>query len=288
MLKGFVKILSRLPLGVHYWIADYILYPLIVYVVRYRRKLVQKNLRESFPEMSKAQLSRIERDFYHQFTYTAVETVYGYHLTNDELRPHILIENTEMLNDLVSKAGGGIITMGHLGNWEWLASLQNWLDEPILLLDIYRSQRNKAMDELMLDIRAQRDGECVEKKRILREMIRYRAEKRPVLVGLINDQKPRPEVTRTWLTFLNHDTGFLDGAEVLAKKFNYPIFFMHITRNKRGYYIGRVVLLSDNPTSTAEGEITTAFAREVEKNIIEQPCLWLWTHNRWKWKRAKS
>ena len=33
MLKFFVSILSRLPLGVHYWFADYLIYPLIGYVL---------------------------------------------------------------------------------------------------------------------------------------------------------------------------------------------------------------------------------------------------------------
>ena len=36
-----------------------------------------------------------------------------------------------------------------------------------------------------------------------------------------------------------------------------------------------------------EGEITKAYARELEQNIQEQPHLWLWTHNRWKWKRPQ-
>ena len=53
MLKGLVSILSHMPLGVHYFFADWLIYPLMYYVVRYRRKMVRKNLRLSFPEKSK-------------------------------------------------------------------------------------------------------------------------------------------------------------------------------------------------------------------------------------------
>ena len=43
--------------------------------------------------------------------------------------------------------------------------------------------------------------------------------------------------------------------------------------------------LAADPKHTEEGEITTSYARALEQNIIEQPFMWLWTHNRWKWKR---
>lgn len=122
----------------------------------------------------------------------------------------------------------------------------------------------------------------MEKQRVLREMVRYRAEKKPVTVGLLSDQKPRPEVTRRRVPFLNRETGFLDGGEVLGKKFGYPVFYLYITREKRGYY--RVVMktLAASPKETVEGAITASYARILEQNIREQPALWLWTHNRWK------
>jgi len=43
--------------------------------------------------------------------------------------------------------------------------------------------------------------------------------------------------------------------------------------------------IAADPKSTAEGDITTAYAQMLEQNILEQPELWLWTHNRWKWHR---
>lgn len=288
MLRLIVSILSRLPLSVHYFFADWLIYPLMMYVVRYRRRLVAKNLRLSFPDKTAAERHQIARDFYHQFCYTLVETIYGSRRTNDELRERELFENAETVNRAAKEYGGCIVMMAHMGNWEWKASCQNWFDPDVTELNIYRKLKNEKMDALMLDIRSKRDGQCVEKQRILREMVRYRAAKKPIVVGLIADQKPRPEVTRTWLTFLNQETGFLDGGEMLAKKFNYPVFALHVRRPKRGYYESRFDLISMTPQDTADGEITTAYARLLEKNILEQPELWLWTHNRFKWKRPND
>ena len=285
MLLYCTALLSRLPLGVHYWLSDWILFPLLYYVARYRRKTVDKNLRNAFPEKSEQERRQIARAFYHNFCDVMVETVYGYHCPADEMKQRVEIIGMDEANKLIDAAGGGIFMLAHMGNWEWQASVQQWLSPGVTELNVYRQLKNQRFDALMLAIRARRGGECVEKKQLLRTMVQYRAQQRPFTVGLICDQKPRPEVTRTWLTFLNQETGFLDGGEVLAKKFNIPVFYGHMARVSRGQYRSEVRLLSAAPLDTKEGEITTAFAKALEQNIGEQPHLWLWSHNRWKWKR---
>ena len=283
MLKGLVKILSRMPLNVHYFFADGLIYPLMYYVVRYRRKMVRKNLRLSFPEKSEGERQAIAKAFYHQFCDTIVEIIYGYRISDEEMKERVVFEGMEELNKLVDAAGGGIFMLAHFGCWEWLASVQQWVSPGVTEMNIYRRLKSKAMDDLMLAIRAKRGGVCVEKQWILREMVRFRAEKKPFTIGLLSDQKPRPEVTRTWTTFLHQETGFLDGGEVLGKKFGIPVFYAHIRREKRGYYRVQMIPLCATPKESAEGEITKAYARALERNIQEQPELWLWTHNRWKW-----
>lgn len=285
MLLSIAACLSRLPLGVHYWFADWILYPMMYHVVRYRRKMVDKNLRMAFPDKSEAERKQIRRAFYHQFCDTMVESIYGYRCSEDEMRERVVFEGMEETNRLIDAAGGGIFMLAHFGNWEWIASIQQWVSPGVTEMNVYRRLKNKGMDRLMLAIRSKRGGVCVEKQRILREMVRYRAEKKPVTVGLLSDQKPRPEVTRTWLTFLHQETGFLDGGEVLGKKFGYPVFYLHISRIRRGYFHVQMHTIAADPKSTTEGEITTAYAQLLEQNILEQPELWLWTHNRWKWQR---
>ena len=268
--------------------ADWLLYPLMYYVVQYRRRVVEKNLRLSFPEKTQAERQAIARAFYHRFCDTIVEIIYGYRCPDAEMRERVVFENMEEVNRLVDAAGGGIFMLAHMGNWEWQASVQQWVTPGVKELNIYRRLKSQPMDRLMLAVRAKRGGECVEKQRVLREMVRYRSEHQPVTIGLLGDQKPRPEVTRTWLEFLHQETGFLDGGEVLGRKFGYPVFYAYITSSRRGYYTTRMIPIGADPKNTTEGEITTAYARLLEQNIQEQPELWLWTHNRWKWKRIRD
>ncbi len=285
MLFPVTSALSRLPLGVHHAIADGLLYPLLYYGVRYRRKMVNKNLTLSFPDKTEEERQQIAKSFYHQFCYTVVEMIYGYRCPDDEMRQRVVFEGMDEVNRLIDAAGGGIFMLAHMGNWEWIASIQQWVSPGVKELNVYRKQKNRLMDRWLLAIRARRGGECVEKQRILREMVRYRAEKQPVTIGLISDQKPRPEVTRTWVEFLHQETGFLDGGEVLGRKFGYPVFYLYITRPERGRYHVSMKTIAASPKETEEGEITTAFAHILEQNILEQPGLWLWSHNRWKHKR---
>ncbi len=58
---------------------------------------------------------------------------------------------------------------------------------------------------------------------------------------------------------------------------------MHITKKKRGYYHAHVELACMHPKELQEGELTIMYARFLEKVITEEPEMWLWSHNKWKW-----
>lgn len=287
MLLHCTAALSRLPLRVHYWFSDWLLFPVLYHVIRYRRRLVAKNLRNSFPDKPEAVRKQIARDFYHQLCDTIVETIYCYGCSDEELKQRVVFENADEVNQAALEHGGCVVMLAHMGNWELMSSCQQWFSPKVLELNVYRKAKRPSTDAFLLAIRKRQGGDYVEKQRVLREMVRYRAEKQPIVLGLISDQKPRPEVTRTWVDFLHQETGFLDGGEMLAKRFGYPVFALYVTRSERGYYRSHFELLSADPKNSPEGAITTGYARVLEQSINHQPALWLWTHNRWKWKRPQ-
>ncbi len=87
------------------------------------------------------------------------------------------------------------------------------------------------------------------------------------------------------MTFLNQDTSVFTGPEKLGAKFNYPIVYINITRPRRGYYEVTPELMFLNPKETVENEISDAFMKRLEKEIIRNPAPWLWSHKRWKHKK---
>jgi KDO2-lipid IV(A) lauroyltransferase len=140
----------------------------------------------------------------------------------------------------------------------------------------------------MLQLRSKRGGECVEKNLLLRKLVQLRHADHPFVIGLIADQKPSPRNAHTWTTFLNQDTAFLDGGEVLSRKFDLGVVYANISSPKRGYYRIHFEVITDEPQSMPENEITLSYARMIEANIRQQPERWLWTHNRWKWGRPEG
>lgn len=281
-----IRIFSLLPLSMLYAIADYLIYPLVRYVARYRLKLVRKNMRLSFPEKSESELNDLVNAFYHHFADILVEIIHGYRASDEEMRQRVVFENMDVLEDLARKKHGVIAYLGHVGNWEWIADVgKQFADKSIVEYNVYRKQKNANADKVMLLLRSKRGGECVEKNQLLRKLVQLRHADHPFVIGLIADQKPSPRNAHTWTTFLNQDTAFLDGGEVLSRKFNLGVVYANIISPQRGYYRIYFEVITDNPNSLPENEITLSYARLIEANIRQQPARWLWTHNRWKWSK---
>ena len=281
-----IRIFSLLPLSVLYIISDVILYPLVYYVVGYRKNVVRRNLRNSFPEKSNDELKNIEKKFYHHFSDLLVEVVYGYRASKAEMRERVVFENLDMLEDLARKTHGSIAYLAHLGNWEWIADVGNqYADPSIVEYNVYRQLKNPHSDKMMLELRRKRGGECIEKNQLLRKLVLLRHANHPYVLGMLADQKPSKRSTYSWTYFLHQETAFLNGSEVLAKKFGLSAVYAHIWSPKRGYYRVRFELIADNPMAIQPEEMTKKYARLLEQNISAQPELWLWTHNRWKWSR---
>lgn len=287
-MRLLIRIFSLLPLSVLYMISDIILYPLVYYVARYRLKVVRKNLRNSFPDKSHDELKNIEKKFYHHFADLIVEVVYGYRVGDEEMRERVVFENVDLVEHLASKTHGVIAYLGHMGNWEWLVDLNKRFVNPAMVeYNVYRQLKNPASDKMMLELRSKRGGECIEKKLLLRKLVALRRSEHPFVVGMLSDQKPSKRSSYAWTQFLNQETAFLDGSEVLAHKFGFSAVYAHIWSPKRGYYRIRFEQITDDPELMQPEEMTKRYAELLEQNICAQPEQWLWTHNRWKWGRKE-
>ena len=63
----------------------------------------------------------------------------------------------------------------------------------------------------------------------------------------------------------------------------FPVLFVKIIKEKRGYYRAIFEMGEENPASLQPGEMTKKYVAFLEKFITEYPELWLWSHRRWKW-----
>ena len=287
MFKIFIwslHALAFLPLWFLYLLSDLLFY-LIYYVIRYRRKVVRKNLVGSFPDNSPAEILKIEKKFYRYFCDLFVETIYITGVSEKEYLRRIQYLNLDLITNLYAEQKSVMMMTAHYCNWEWLSSMSLVLPPDGPMEGIYKELSNKNFDRFMFDLREKFGGRNIENKILFKTMLKNRQNAIYSTYCMISDQRPAPRSSRHWLPFLNQDTSVLVGTEQLARKFDYPVVFLDMCRPKRGHYTCEFVMISEHPQLEPENEITRKYMELLEKKIIEKPEFWLWTHNRWKHKR---
>ena len=272
---------SLLPMWVHYLISDGI-YVIVYHLVGYRKKLVRKNLSDSFPEKSEAEIIRIEKDFYRWFCDYFVETIKLLTISRQELRRRMVFKGAELVNKLTENGQSCAVYLGHYCNWEWITSLPLWVTPKAQCGQIYHVLENSEFDKLFLKLRQRMGAVCIPMAETLRKLAEYRQQQQPVVIGYISDQVPFWNNIHHWCPFLNHDTPVLTGTERLARSAGHAVFYIDVQRPKRGYYVAEFKLIARDPKQTEDYQLTDAYFTLLEASIRRAPQFWLWTHNRWK------
>ena len=272
---------SLLRMWVHYLISDGI-YVIVYHLVGYRKKLVRKNLSDSFPEKSEAEIIRIEKDFYRWFCDYFVETIKLLTISRQELRRRMVFKGTDLVDSIVREGQSCAVYLGHYCNWEWITSLPLWVTPKAQCGQIYHVLENSEFDKLFLKLRQRMGAVCIPMAETLRKLAEYRQQRQPVVIGYISDQVPFWNNIHHWCPFLNHDTPVLTGTERLARSAGHAVFYIDVERPKRGYYVAEFKLIARDPKQTADYQLTDAYFTLLEASIRRAPQFWLWTHNRWK------
>jgi Kdo2-lipid IVA lauroyltransferase/acyltransferase len=244
----------------------------------YRKKVVLKNLQNSFPGKSTKEIQSICDEYYRYLTDLILETLKTLTMTKKQAMERCRFNNTEWLDKLYSQKKSIIVVMGHYGNWEW-AGPSFTLSTKYQLNVIYRPLSNPYFEKMMTGMRTKFGTRITPQHLTLRQLVASRKE--TTATALIADQTASPK-NAYWTTFLNQETAVYEGPEKLAKKFGYPVVYMGVKRIKRGYYEVTPELLFPEPENTADNEICEAFMERLEQDILQDPATWLWSHRRWK------
>lgn len=284
-VQGLLYVISLMPFWVLYGIADFI-FVLVYYVVRYRRKVVSKNLRESFPDYPLKELKKIERDFYRNFADYIVETIKVNHISDEQIKRRMVFKNMEVIDSLFAQKRSIAAFFSHCGNWEWVTSITLWTrfktGEDVEFCQVYRPLSNKWYDTYMLRLRSRFNSLSFKKKTVLRDLLMLRRRDIPSITGFMSDQKPSKGDLTHVVRFLNHPSAVITGTEQVARKLDMAAVYLDMKKVKRGYYEVEIKLISEDVKSTPEMSVTDAYVRLLENTIKRNPSIWLWTHNRWK------
>jgi KDO2-lipid IV(A) lauroyltransferase len=173
---------------------------------------------------------------------------------------------------------------GHQCNWEWLL-VSGCSQLPMPIDAVYKKINNKAFEKLMFDTRAKFGGKPIEMQKAFREIVKRK--KIPRCFAMVADQSPMPNDGNLWLSFLNQEAPFFQGADRFAKMLKYPVGFMGMRRIKRGHYEIDIEILSEPPYAKNSKEIIEMYRDRMEEMIRKNPSDWLWSHRRWKHKKPE-
>lgn len=282
ILAFFIFLIGLIPFRVLYIISDFLRF-VLYRVVGYRKKVVEENIRNSFPGLSETEQKKLIKQSYKNIADIFVEGIKGFTISNKQVVARHKFINLEFLTPYKEAGKSVILLPAHYGNWEWgglSIPLQFDYNQAVVL---YKPLSNKFADRMVKKNRSRTGIFMVSIYKTAKLFQIYAPQVSTFF--LVADQSPSNVARAYWTTFMGQETAFLPGPERYARLHNLPVIFVDIQRVKRGYYEISFSLITDNPTSLPEGEITARYARKLEEVIRKKPEDWLWSHRRWKHKK---
>lgn len=281
--RVFVFIFRFIPFPVLYKISDGLSW-LLYKVVKYRREVIITNLKNSFPEKSVVELEDICRKSYTNMSDIILESLKSFSMSEKEIREKCKFLNPEIINDETRFNGHSLQVAAHFANWELVALAYSlYIDRRNFAF--YKPLSNNYINDFTLKNRISTGLAFVSVNKPAQVFKDFANEKNvPSTFLLVSDQSPVSPKSH-WVKFLNQDTACLRGADVYARLYNLPVYYIDIQRVTRGFYTVKLKLLTDVPRLISPQGITEMFMQELETLIRRKPEDWLWSHKRWKMKK---
>ena len=274
-----IRLLSRLPFWILFGISDFLFF--VSYrVIGYRKKMVWKNLKNSFPGKSDKELKLIAKQFYINLCDYAVEMLKLFTISEQELRKRVTFKNVDIVHRHLDKKQSMIYVTSHQFNWEW-GLVAACLTYPAQMDFVYQPVNTKFFDDFSLQSRTRFGAHAIKRDEVARELVKRKNLLRGI--SIMADQYPGYGHDKKYFTtFLNQETVFFYGANQMATLMQYPVIYHEIKKIRRGYYEVTLVEIATPPYDKTTNDIVENYVRAVERSIQQNPSNWLWSHNRWK------
>ena len=210
-----------------------------------------------------------------------VEMIKNFSISKKEMLKRYTFKNIELINNEEKKGKSTILILGHFSNWEGMLTIGSHLIGNAY--GIYTPLTNKYFENKMTKSREKYGSFLLSRYTTFDFIESMKNSKDYGLFGFIGDQSPKKESNSYMRTFMGVRVPVFTGAERIAKKYNFPVFYCQINRVKRGFYNAEIFALAKKPLEFKENEITNLFFDRIENQIKQNPSEYLWTHNRFKY-----
>ena len=286
LFYGILLPIAYMPIHLLYGLADFVSF-VLYYIIGYRKKVVQNNLRNSFPEKTDKEIHIISKRFYHHLADIFIEAILNLRLSQKKLFERYRCTNAELLLPYYEAGKSVILMSAHYNNWEYMiTTLEHQLKHHGV--GVGKELSNKKLDKYLNKYRTRYGTEVVFANKVRDTFEYYNKYNVPTAYMMLSDQSPNDINKCFWTTFMNQETGFIFGAEHFAKKYDYAVFYYDVHKVKRGYYEITFQLITERPMEEGYGYITERYVHLLEETIRRKPEYWLWSHRRWKHKKPNT
>ncbi len=274
--------MAWLPIPLLYLFSDLLAW-IAFRVVGYRKKVIFDNLLQAFPEKTEMERRKIAKAFYKNLSDVLVESVKIFRIQSFDFEKRVNIIGLDHINAQIASGKTVLGLAAHQCNWEWnLLANAKHIDFPIYA--VYRPLSNPFWDRVMLEVRSSTGARLFPMKSFFRVLWQNKSECKGI--AMLSDQTPPWGEIQHWVQFMNRPTAFFTGAEKIAQKLDASVYYLEMTRLRRGFY--QVEYIPLVISSTSEFPLTDAYAQAAEKSIRQNPSNWLWSHRRWKHQPLES
>ena len=296
LLSGLLRALSFLPLQVHRFLGSLAGF-VMLHLVKYRRDVALKNLRNAFPDKSSEEIDSILKKFYRYLgTVYCEATWFGSCRGNMRRLSRARVcdlKGQEYLNGYTDSGKSVIVLMSHTGNFELISGFMTYVGDgtPISAREShiavsYKRLHNEFWNDFMYRnrlsglLRPEEYDAQVESADILRFVYRHKDD--AYVYHFITDQYPYGEGHNVEVDFLNARTLSMTGGLAMARKLCLPVLYLRFACRLKGGYTIEYLPFCDDASREDIGELTQKYYTMLEEDIRRQPWNYLWTHKRWK------
>ena len=252
-------------------------YPLL----KSRREVALRNLRNAFPEMDRQRREQIAFQSFQNISATFIELLWSPNLKKERIKQRVQIDNLDLLERLMQKKKGIVFLTAHFGSWELAAqSITVYTGETVRA--IAKPQSNELVDSIINQWRELFGVKVVSMGVSIREILRTLHN--GGIIALVADQTaPKESVS---VEFFGRQVPTFQGPAVFCLKTGAPIVFGCAVRQENGNYKMHLEHVpSDDLAGFSDKNVLELTRRQVhmtEEIIRRYPEQWMWMHKRWK------
>ena len=278
-LYPILWLISILPFKLLYLFSDFV-YLIIYKIFGYRKKVVRDNLAKALPHLSDKERLIIEKKSYHHLCDIFVEMIKTMTISKEEMSKRYVFTNIETYLDLEKKGKSIALLCAHYASYEWMISMNHHIT--FQGYGIYKKISNRYFDKLVKDIRSKFKAHLITTRETKKTIEKNKELGILGVFGFASDQIPSNKNTLYYSNFMGIKTPIHYGAESLAKVYDMNVIFVRGKKIKRGYYEATFEVLFEDVRTVPNYQVSELFMKKVEKQILEAPEFYLWTHKRWK------